>query len=191
MTSELSRIEDQCPSDEISSYVDGELSLARELEMDAHFAKCESCAAELNLQKKFLVALGHALESEQDEIDVPANFTKVVVANAESRVSGLRRRRERFHASLVCAGLLIFLLFTMGADSGRAFDGFMVVFEKIAAVAVFTGHFIYDVAVGTAVVLRTLTARVAYSSTFATLFPGLAALFVIIVSRVTALIGRS
>ena len=82
---------DECPRDEISSYIDGELSSEQELELEMHFAACAVCTEELKLQRQFLCALDASLENEPD-IELPKDFTKVVVASAESRVSGLRRR---------------------------------------------------------------------------------------------------
>src|SRR5436190_12740079 len=109
-----------CPIDEISAYIDGELDAAREFEMDLHFAGCQTCACELNEQKNFLrnldVSLGH-----DREVELPPNFTKLIVANAESTVSGLRRPRERFNALFICSGLLLFVLFATGAEAGKLF----------------------------------------------------------------------
>ena len=96
-----------CPLDDIASYVDGELSPDEETEFEAHLAGCETCRTELNHQKEFLFALSSSLESEND-IPLPKDFTRTIVANAESRVSGLRRPRERFTAIFICAVLFIF-----------------------------------------------------------------------------------
>jgi anti-sigma factor RsiW len=57
----------ECPSVEISSYIDGELTPRREIALEKHFAVCESCTSELNLQKKFLIALYHALERRKGD----------------------------------------------------------------------------------------------------------------------------
>ncbi|MGH9820010.1 MAG: anti-sigma factor family protein, partial [Pyrinomonadaceae bacterium] len=139
------QFESECLSSDISSYIDGELTPTRELELEMHFAGCESCLGELNLQKKFLIALDHALESE-DEIEVPSNFTQVIVANAESRVSGLRRPAERFHAFFVCIGLFLIIVFALGSSGSRtAFDALFVVFDKVAAVGSFAAHVAYDI----------------------------------------------
>ena len=183
--------ERDCPSEEISSYIDGELTPSRELELETHFALCESCRAELNLQKKFLIALDHALESEQ-EVDLPANFTRLVVANAESRVSGLRRRSERFNAFFVCSGLFLIIIFALGASgSNTALDAVFVILEKIAAVASFAVHMVYDIAVGAVVILRSLASRFVMDSSIKLMFPGIAFVYIYIVSRLTHLINRS
>lgn len=179
-----------CPWDEISSYIDGELTPMRELQLERHFAACESCLGEVNLQKKFLIALDRALESEA-EIDLPANFTEIVVANAESGVSGLRRRSERSNAFFVCAGLFLIIIFALGASGSRtALDAFFIVFEKAAAVGSFAVHVAYDIAVGAVVILRSLSSHIIEGSALSLLLPGAAAVYLYIVARLAMLLGR-
>jgi anti-sigma factor RsiW len=148
-----------CPVDEIASYIDGELDAVRELELDAHFSKCAACAEELNLQKQFLCSLESSLKHE-NELELPPNFTKQIVANAESTVSGLRRPRERFNALFICAALMLFILFALGADAGRVLGGVAVAFDQIAAIGAFFGHFVYDLFIGVTIVLRTFASQV-------------------------------
>ena len=62
-----------CPSNEIAAYIDGELSLSHELELDAHFAHCQVCSNELNQQKLFLRQLDASLKHES-ELELPENF---------------------------------------------------------------------------------------------------------------------
>jgi anti-sigma factor RsiW len=184
------QFEFDCPSAEISLYIDGELTPARELELEKHFAVCETCLAELNLQKKFLIALDHALEGE--EIDLPTNFTQVVVANAESHVSGLRRPSERMNAFFVCSGLFLIIVFAIGASgSNTAFDAFFVVIEKAVAVGSFIAHAAYDIAIGAVIIIRSLTSRLVLDSPLTLLLPGVAAVYLYVASRLIALINRS
>src|SRR5258708_23340088 len=128
----------ECPSDEIAAYIDGEMDAAREFELEAHLTVCETCSLELNQQKQFLAGLNSSLKHEA-EIELPANFTKLIVANAESTVSGLRRPRERFNAIFICAGLFLFALFALGTEAGPTFDGVSNIFDQIAAVGGFFG----------------------------------------------------
>ena len=116
----------ECPSEEIAAYIDGEIELVRESELDVHFAACPICSDELNQQKEFLCRLNSSLKQEGD-LELPANFTKLIVVNAESTVSGLRRPRERFNAIFICAGLFLFVLFALGTGVeilSRAFHYF-------------------------------------------------------------------
>ena len=86
--------ENECPRTELAAYIDGELSPREALELEMHLAVCQDCAAELNEQKKLLCALDFVLESER-KIELPADFTKIIVTKAQSNVSGLRSPRER------------------------------------------------------------------------------------------------
>ena len=147
-----------CPADDISAYIDGELNAARTVEMDMHFAGCERCSIELNEQKNFLRHLDASLGREE-EIELPANFTKRIVANAESTVSGVRRPRELFNATFICAGLLLFVLFATGAEAGRLFQGLSVIVEQTVAVGSFFGHLVYSVFLGFAIIIRAVAGQ--------------------------------
>lgn len=148
----------ECPSADIAAYIDGEFDLTRELQLDQHFSECSVCANELNRQKQFLCELDSSLKHEA-AIDLPADFTKTIVANAESTVSGLRRPRERFNALFICAGLVLFVLFALGSDAARVLDGVSLVFEKVIAIGVFFGHCVYSAFLGFAVILRAFAAQ--------------------------------
>ncbi len=147
-----------CPTDEISAYIDGELDGERETELEGHLAGCDVCSRELNEQKHFLRHLDASLGDER-EIELPANFTKSIVANAESTVSGLRRSRELLNAAFICAGLFLFALFAMGADAGKLFQWLSVIVEQVAAVGSFVGRLVYSVFVGVAIIIRTLSGQ--------------------------------
>lgn len=151
----------ECPSEDISAYIDGEMDLVREMEMDAHFAACSICSLELNQQKQFLCGLNSSLKEEK-EFELPANFAKQIVANAESTVSGLRRPRERYNAVFICVGLFLFVLFAMGAEAGKLLRSFYGFFEQTAVVAGFVGHLIYSVFIGVVIVLRSFASQVRF-----------------------------
>lgn len=140
-----------CPSDEISAYIDGELSPQRELELDLHFASCKPCNSELNELKQFLRSLDDSLRTEGD-LDLPKDFTKVIVANAESSVTGLRRPRERFNAVFICAGLSLFVLFALGGQAETFLDQF-------TAVGSFFGRLIYSFFIGLAIIVRSVASQ--------------------------------
>ena len=146
----------------MSAYLDAELSPVEEMGFELHLAGCANCLDELNRQKEFLHMLDSTLKT--DEIELPENFTKVVVTNAESAVKGLRRRSEWLNAMFVCSALLFFGLFALGADALRSFVYPMTVFDRVVAVAGFFGHLAYDVAIGTVVIVRSLTCQLANST---------------------------
>ncbi len=152
-----------CPSAELSAYIDGELSPRDELELERHVSGCRTCADDLNLQKSFLNALDYSLE-EGNEIELPKNFTRSVVANAESRVSGLRRPRERRTAAIICVALIVFSIFALGSSAEKTFVATAAIFETLLAVALSAGHFVYDIALGSAIIFRTLASNFLFES---------------------------
>lgn len=162
-------IEKVCQQSEIAAYIDGELSPREELNLELHFAACRLCTAELNEQKKLLCALDFALEDE-NEIELPENFTKVIVTIAESNVSGLRRPQERFKAFFICAALTLFVLLGLGSETGTVVGTFWKIGDQILAVSGFAVHLIYDVAIGTSIILRSVSHHIAFNSTVSVLF---------------------
>ncbi|MEZ5425305.1 MAG: zf-HC2 domain-containing protein [Pyrinomonadaceae bacterium] len=176
--------ESKCLRRQIVAYVDGELNQREEFELEEHLAVCPDCRRELNDQKQMLHALDFALEKDEREFSLPENFTKVVVANAESKVSGLRRPQERFKALFVCSALFLLILLGLGDETNAVFSTFEKFFEQAWVVGGFTAHLIHDVAVGIAVISRSLCQRFIFTS--AASLAGLLVFFVLtalIVSR--------
>jgi hypothetical protein len=155
MIDDLNNICTDCPRGEISAYIDGELTPDRELELELHFAACRPCASELNEQKQFLCGLSSTLMNER-EIELPADFAKHIVANAESSVSGVRRPRELYNAVFICAGLGLFVLFASGSDASKLFGGFFGFAEQAAIVVGLLGRLVYSVFYGAVIVIRSI-----------------------------------
>ncbi len=149
---------------DIAAYIDGELLPREELELEMHLAICKLCAGELNEQKTLLQALDFALENERG-IELPANFTRVVVANAESKVSGLRHPQERFKALFVCAALFLLVLLGLGGETKTVFETFAKFADQFLAVGGFVWNLVYDAAFGTAIILRSLSHQIVFNST--------------------------
>lgn len=145
---------ENCESFDIGAYIDGELDHASERAFEEHASGCANCRFELNSQKQFLMLLDGSLKDGSD-IEMPPNFTRQVVAKAENNVEGLRRSSERFNTIFVCAALLLFGLFALGAESASYFGSFAQAIEKAAAIGSFVGHMVYSFLVGTVVVIRT------------------------------------
>ncbi len=160
-------IENACPRAELAVYIDGELSPREELDLETHLAECENCAFELNEQKRLLFALDFALEDEKN-FKLPENFTRVVVANAESKVSGLRCPNERFKAGFVIAALVLLFLLGLDGETKTASFAFLKIGERLLAVGSFALHLIYDVAVGASLILRSFSSQFIYKSAFST-----------------------
>lgn len=148
-----------CPSGQIAAYLDGELTVERELELDVHFAACRPCREELNSQKQFLHGLEATLRREAD-VDLPEDFTRRLVANAESSVSGLRHPRELYNAIFITAGLALFGLFAIGADAGKLFAGLSSVLAQAASVLGIVGRMFYSIFVGAAIIIRSIASHI-------------------------------
>ena len=166
-TSEITNLP-ACPSPEISAYIDGELSSTDEMRLALHIAGCKTCNDDLNLQKSFLIALD-SLDEAQD-IELPSNFTKSVVTNAESGVTGLRRPKERRIAALICVSLFAISLFALGSKSDRTFAATAAVAEKLIAIVESALHFTYDISLGSTIVFRSLVTNFVFESTVGVLF---------------------
>jgi anti-sigma factor RsiW len=163
MKQEASKTQTDCPRIEIAAYVDGELSPREEFDLELHFAGCATCAAELNEQKKLLRALDFALEND-DEIELPENFTKVVVTNAESKVRGLRCPQERNRALFVCAALFLVVFLGLGAETSKTFAAFGAVTEQLLAVGGFFVQFIHDITIAATVIFRSFCLQFVFKS---------------------------
>jgi len=172
-----------CPTDEIAAYIDGELGARRERELDLHIAACQACSEELNQQKQFLLDLDRSLKGEA-ELEVPSDFAKHVVANAESAVAGLRRPRERYNALFICAGLFLFGLFALGADATRVFESLAVTAEKAGAIGTFFGSIVYSVFLGLATIVRVVAGALKFGEGFLLFLPAIiGGAFLMFVSR--------
>lgn len=155
---------DCCPREDITAYIDGELAPRAELDLEMHMAGCAICAEELNQQKTFLTALNFTLEKE-NEVELPKDFTKIIVANAESRVSGLRRSNELFNAIFICGALFLFVLFGLGSETGGVFNNVESFSEQAFAVIGFAGHIFYNFIIGTVLILKSLSSQLVFDST--------------------------
>ena len=161
-----------CPRAEIAAYIDGELSPREEFELEMHFAACPACTEELNEQKKLLCALDFALD-DREEIELPENFTKVIVTTAESNVQGLRCPRERNRAFFVCAALILAVLLGLGAETSKTFATFGAITDQFLAVGGFFVHLIHDITIATAVIFRSFCLQFVFKSAFSAVLVGI------------------
>ena len=173
---------EDCPTFEIAAYIDGELDPVHESELELHLASCPECSEEMNLQKQFLCSLNSSLKNDTG-IELPANFTRTIVANAEGSVSGLRRPRERFNAIFICSTLLLFGLFALGAGAGGFLDTVFGVAEKSVAVVSFIGRIAYSVLIGFNVLLRSFGSQAQIPPFVSVIAVTLSCVLFIVVSR--------
>lgn len=185
MTTRDSKIE--CPHRELAAYIDGELTPRETIELELHLSACRSCAAELNEQKRLLCALDFALEGER-EFKLPENFARVVAANAESRVSGLRSPKERLNAGFVMAALFLTFLLGFGSQVKTVAETFVRFGEQILTVGNFTAHLIYNVGAGASLLLRSVGSQLIYNRSAPLLF--IAAFFVAVLFALSRYVVR-
>lgn len=187
MNVRIEKIESSCPNADIAAYIDGELAPREELELERHFAVCRLCARELNRQKNLLRALDFALIGEKG-IDLPENFTKTIVVNAESSVKGLRCPKERSKALFICSALFAFIMLGLGSEANAVLSTFTAFAEQLFAVGSFIGHLIYDLALVLTTILRLLGGQLASTKSFAAL--GAAVFLITILIASTRLMTR-
>lgn len=191
MQKQIEKHESLCPRTEIAAYIDGELSAPEEMSLELHFAVCSQCAAEFNGQKKLLSAIDFALDEKAD-FELPADFTKKVVITAESNVTGLRRREERFRALFLCTLLFLLIIAGLGNETDAVFSTFKIFAEQIFAVAGFAVHLVFDIAIALTTILRLIGGQFVYSPTFAVLGFGAFLIFsVYVIFRFLSLFDRS
>ena len=143
-----------CRIGDISAYIDGELSPDAEIAFELHASGCADCRSELNMQKNLLRELDLCLTT--GELELPKDFAKTVAVHAESSVNRLRCRGESVRAIGISAGLLLFALFSLGADARGAFAALNSIGSKLTVVASSVFHFVFDVALGIAIIFRSL-----------------------------------
>lgn len=163
MDKNFAKNEEVCPREEIAAYLDGELSPSAELALEHHFAKCQACLAELNLQKKMLSALDFAFD-KKEEIELPKNFARVVATTAETKVSGLRSKKERLLAFFLCLGMLLIVSVGLGAEADKFLTVFWNFGEKLVAVAGFVCRLIYSATIGVSIILKALSQQIVFGS---------------------------
>ena len=145
----------ECPAEEISSYIDGELSPENELALESHITSCEICRNELNRQKGFLIALSDTLERE-GEIELPKDFTKAIVVHAESRVTGLRDRRERSAAIVIAGVMLLLIVVAFGGSIAGVYSPAGAATGKAGTVFGVVAEIVFDLTRGITAFLRSL-----------------------------------
>jgi anti-sigma factor RsiW len=90
---------------DVAAYLDGELDDGAAARFEQHTKICAPCATALNEQRRLLCVLDAAFGDAQRQLQLPANFTEVVKARAQSDMRSVRHRSERKCAVLVSAGL--------------------------------------------------------------------------------------
>ena len=117
---------------------------------------------------------------------------KSIIIKAESNVSGLRRREERFRALYLCAILFLLVIVGLGNETETVFSTFTLLFEQILAVGGFVVHLIVNIAVALTAILRIIGGQFIYTPAFAVLAFGVFLIFSgYVFSRLLSISARS
>lgn len=147
----------------LQEYLDGELAQHQESALLEHISTCRLCNEELNFHK---TVFGKAPELTND-LEIPSNFAEVVATNAESQISGLRRRKERIAALSVVAFLAFATLVLISFDVSRPLAASYLLIGKLAALLAMIGNFLGNMAIGVLVIVRVVIQGAASSMTTA------------------------
>jgi predicted anti-sigma-YlaC factor YlaD len=148
--------ENTCPIEDVAAYLDGELSGAAQDTFEPHLASCAVCAAELRQQRQLLCTLDAAF-SHSSRFGLPQDFSRVVVAHAESDLRGVRDKSERRRALKLCAMLALAAFALLGATSvATVFQPIRGVAQIITRVFDLLWQTMYEAAVGVGIILRML-----------------------------------
>lgn len=189
MMSQSAENTNNCPREDMLLYLDRELSPADELIFEKHLTGCSVCHNELNSQKKMFLALNLAFE-DKTEIELPKNFAKVVAANAESNVKGLRSRKERSSALFIISGLILLALIGLSLENERFFGVVTAFGKQIITIFGFILRLIFDLTIGLAVVLRSLSQQFVSNTSIFVLSIGVFVVSLFALSRIWDRLNR-
>lgn len=145
---------DNCRSDLISAYIDGDLEQEARAALEFHVSECNSCKQELQMQQLFLCELDSAFATESD-LPVPPDFARIVAAQAESDMRGARSGVEHKRALKFCIVLAIASFILLGSAASKSLLSSMgPIVSKILGLGGLAGKTLYDVGVGLTVILR-------------------------------------
>lgn len=141
-----------CSPRSLQEYLDGELAPHQESALLEHISTCKTCNEELNFHK---TVFGKARALKND-LEIPSNFAEVVTTNAESQISGLRRRKERIAALSVVAFLAFATLVLISFDVSQPLAATNLLIGKLAALLAMIGNFLGNLAIGVLVIARVM-----------------------------------
>jgi anti-sigma factor RsiW len=155
-----------CQSQEIVAYLDGELDAASLKRLEGHLGDCVWCAAELREQSGLLQKLNFALTNDDPALELPKNFAEIVAARAQSDLSGVRDKGERRRALLLCValGLISFMLLGGAALRESVISPLSAIWTAFAALFSFFAHALYGAGAGVAVLSRGFGGRLLFES---------------------------
>ncbi len=149
-----------CRSEEIAAYLDGELDGAASARFEQHTKECSPCRAKLKEQRRLLCALDFALVDDP-LVTLPVNFSQIVAAQAQSDMSGVRRRAEHRLALWLCLALALASFALLGGAAMRETVLLPVaaIGKRLVSVLSLCWQTLYDAGVGLSIILRAVGRR--------------------------------
>lgn len=142
---------------DVAAYLDGELDAVDGARFEQHTKTCAPCATALREQRRLLCVLDAAFGDSQQQFQLPANFTQVVKARAQSDMSSVRHRSERRRAMWVCAGLAALSFALLGSQAwDELFAPLRAVAGVLATMLDMMAHVVGEAISGIALMLRVL-----------------------------------
>jgi hypothetical protein len=143
-----------CQRDQITAFVDDELDASQRAAFEKHVRGCEACAGELRAHRMFMRELDTAL-ADRFELEVPADFARVVAVHAENDMRGVRNRSEHRRALRYCIilGLIAFALLGV-ASSQSVLIKIQLFFKTSLGIVSLFGKTILDAVAGLSVLSR-------------------------------------
>ena len=156
--------EKACKRNLIPAYIDGELDEHSAQLFEEHLDCCARCRNELRAQRLFVCELDAAL-TENGEISVPADFSRLVATRATTDMRGVRTRSENKKALGICLLLALGGFALLGATARDAMFGLAEKsFTSVLGLAGFISTAVYDIVAGLAVIFRVLSRKIIIES---------------------------
>jgi anti-sigma factor RsiW len=153
------KLDKLCKKNLVAAYVDGELETAAQVRFEQHLTDCQDCRLELLVHRQFICELDAVLTNDV-QVAVPVNFSRVVAARAVSDMSGVRTRAENKKAVVFCLILGITGFGLIGSTTRLALVSFVrISVRKVFSLIDLVSHAIYDLAVSMAVISRVLSRK--------------------------------
>lgn len=145
-----------CECSDVAAYLDGELGVAESASFESHLKACAPCAGALAEQQRLLCLLDAAFSrAPHRHVEVPADFTRVVKARAQSDMTRVRRRSEKGRALALASALAVVAFALLGAGFwGELASLALPAAHAASALSDMTLHATGSAASGTRVVLR-------------------------------------
>lgn len=156
--------EKACKRNLIPAYIDGELDEHSTQLFEEHLDRCARCRNELRAHRLFVCELDAAL-TENGEISVPADFSRLVATRATTDMRGVRTRSENKKALGICLLLALGGFALLGATARDAMFGLAEKsFTSVLGLAGFISTAVYDIVAGLAVIFRVLSRKIIIES---------------------------